>query len=74
MNTEIPGDETERILVNGYHTFLLRTWQEDDGVWRVTLQHTRTGIRHVFCDLSDAFEFVEKLCLEEKTRWSSNEG
>lgn len=52
---------------NNRHTFVLRVWREDGGIWRVMLQHARTRISYGFRSLEEAFAFVESLCTDGDT-------
>jgi hypothetical protein len=48
---------------HGQFAYLLRLWREDDGaetVWRASLQDVRTGKRHGFPGLDEAFTYLQQ--------------
>jgi hypothetical protein len=45
----------------GYISYLLRLWRED-GVWRASLESTRTGELSTFANLAELFECLRRRC------------
>lgn len=62
-----------------YHSFLLRCWQErnhaagDAGVWRFSLEDSRTGKRHGFANLETLMEYLHAALQEDDRYLSSTE-
>ena len=54
--------EHQSYLPREYQSYLLRLWRtgpDDAGVWRASLENTRTGQWHSFPDLSATFRFLD---------------
>ena len=49
-----------------YHSFLVRMWaSETNGelVWRVSMENSETGEKHIFASFGDMLNFLEELTL-----------
>lgn len=47
--------------INGYHSFLLRLWQEQaDAPWRASLQNVQTGAVVRFASLNALMAFLQE--------------
>lgn len=60
-----------------YHAFLLRLWQienEDENIWRVSLEDSRTGEKHGFASLEAAWQYLKEILKnEQRNRYKTTE-